>query len=133
MYSSDDVEKKCVESRWGEGRNGGALVRKGPRLERTAFSFVSALLREDETMSFRELGGACLDALLARQTTIPAARRVTHSKVSFRSPISSTELCPAGSSTKAVVEPAVVWPEDTASRRVDSGDLPQHESACSSR
>ena len=103
MYSSDDVEKKCVESRWGEGRNGGALVRKGPRLERTAFSFVSALLREDETMPFRELGGACLDALLARQTAIPAARRVTHSKVSFRSPIS---LCPAGRSGLAAVEPA---------------------------
>jgi hypothetical protein len=42
MYKSDDVEKKCVESRWGEGRNGGALVRKGPRLDAQAFSFVSA-------------------------------------------------------------------------------------------
>jgi hypothetical protein len=30
--ASDDVSKKCVESRWGEGRNGGALVQKGPRL-----------------------------------------------------------------------------------------------------
>ena len=77
-------------------------------------------LREDETMSFRELGGACLAVLLAAATTIPAARRVTHSVVSFRSPISSTELCPAGSCLKAVVEPAVVWPEDTATRRVDT-------------
>ena len=84
MYSSDDVEKKCVESRWGEGRNGGALVRKGPRLERTAFSLVSALLREDETRSVRALGGACLEALLAAARTIPAARRVTHSVVSFQ-------------------------------------------------
>lgn len=91
------------------------------------------VLQEDETMSFRELGGASGGRLLAAATTIPAARRVTHSKVSFRSPISSTEWCPAGSRQKAVVEPAVVWPEDTASRRVDSSDLPHHESACSSR
>ena len=41
-------------------------------------------LREDETMSFRELGGACLGVLLAAATPIPAARRVTHSVVSFQ-------------------------------------------------
>ena len=124
MYSSDDVEKKCVESRWGEGRNGGALVRKGPRLERTAFSFVSALLREDETMPFRELGGACLNALLARQTAIPAARRVTHSKMSSKCPFALRyRYVPRG----GVASPQSSQPEDTASRPFGS-NCPRDES-----